>query len=81
MDSFHFCLLPIPLLLLPNEGLFMLEVLVVVGVVKFVHLVGCTVRVVPNEFFRLVEFPILEKLLGLLDRVGKDGLEIVVLDC
>ena len=79
MDSFHFCILPILILLLPNEGLFILGVLVVVGVIKFIHLVGCAVRVIPNEFFRFVELLIFEKLLGLLDGVGEDRFEVMVL--
>lgn len=38
-------------------------------------------RVVPNEFLRLVELPVFEKLLGLLDGVGQDRFEVVVLHC
>jgi hypothetical protein len=72
MDSFHFRILPVLVLLLANDGLFILGVLVVVGVIEFVHLVGCAVRVVPNEFFRLVELPVFEKLFGLVDGVGQD---------
>jgi hypothetical protein len=81
VDSLHFCILTILGLELSEERLLDFGVLVVVGVVEAVHAVGGSVRVVPDELFRLVEVLALEELLGLGEgRMWEDGLEVVVLD-
>jgi hypothetical protein len=81
MDAFAFRILAVPLLQLADERLLVLGVLVVVGVVEFVHLVGCAVRVVPNELVRPVELPVFKELFGLGEGgVREDGLQVVVLN-
>ncbi len=65
VNALHLCILTILGFELTEEGLFEFSVLVVVGMVEAVHAVGGTVRVVPDELFRLVEVLALEELLGL----------------
>lgn len=82
MNPFGFCLLPIPLLLPPQQRLLELGVLIIIGVVELVHLVGGAMRVVPNETLGLVKLPVFEELAGLREgRMGQDSLEIVILNC
>lgn len=65
MDPFSLRLFSIPFLLSLQQRLLELGVLIIIGMVKLVHLVGGTMRIVPNKPLRLVKLPILEELPGL----------------
>ena len=65
MYPFSFCLLSIPFLLPLEQRLLELGVLIIIGMVKLVHLVGGTMRIIPNKPLRLVKLTILEELSGL----------------
>lgn len=65
MDPFSLRLFSIPFLLSLQQRLLELGILIIIGMVKLVHLVGGTMRIVPNKPLRLVKLPILEELPGL----------------
>jgi hypothetical protein len=55
VNPLHVGLLAVLLLLHSDHRLLLPRELVVVGMVKFIHLVGYPVRIVPDERLRLVE--------------------------
>jgi len=82
MYALHLSGLPIMLLLVPESRLLVLVIMLIVSVVELVHLVGCTMRVVPHKLLRLVElFGLEDLLLGRVGGVGQDGLQVVLLYC
>lgn len=58
MNALHLSGFSINFFLTPNQRLFVFGVIFIVGVIEFVHLIGYSMGIVPNEFLRLV------KLLG-----------------
>jgi len=49
MDTFHICILSILILKFSKKRLFILGKVIVISMIKLVHLVGNTVRVIPDE--------------------------------
>jgi hypothetical protein len=77
----HLGLLTISLFLFFDQRLFFVEIVIVVLVVEFVHLLGSAMGVVPDELLWLVELFGFEELFGLgVGRVGQDGFQVMVFD-
>lgn len=80
-DPLPFCFFSVVLFKLLDKFVLMLQVVVVVGVVKLVHVVGCAVWVVPNELLGAVEIFVFDEwLLDRICRVWQHRLEVMPFD-
>jgi hypothetical protein len=81
MDSLHFCVIAVNLLLLLDKDVFIVEVVLVVGVVEFVHLMGSSMGIVPDELFGTIEVLVFwHLLLHWISGMGQHRLQIMLLN-
>lgn len=80
-NSFSFGILSIDFLLLFDDGLFLLLILFIVSMVEFIHLMRCSMRIVPYELFWFVEiFSFGDLFLDWVGRVRQHWLHVMTID-
>jgi hypothetical protein len=81
MYALHLSGFSVNLFLSADQRFLVLGVIFVVGMVKFVHLVRYSMRIVPNKFLGLVKFFRFKYLfLHWVGGMRKNGIEIVLFD-
>lgn len=81
MNPLHFCILTIMLLLLFDEYIFVMEVMIVVGVIEFIHLSRCSMRIIPDELLGSIEILVFWNLfLDWVGGMGQYGFQVMFFD-